>query len=186
MTGRLASRIGRKLLGKRRRFARDERGATAVEFGLLAFPFFAIVGAILEQSLVFLSGQVLTSAVQDASRLIRTGQATATNFDIDKFRDIMCGRLYGLFDCSEVHLMVTAYTNFSEVEFVAPVDWDCEIECGWTEDQEFAPGTANSVVIVQAHYKRPVIVSFGGAGQGNLGDGRRLLGAAAVFMNEPF
>lgn len=64
MATRLGSRIGRALLPRRPRgLARDERGATLVEFGLLAPFFFAIVGAIFETSVVFLSGQILDSAV---------------------------------------------------------------------------------------------------------------------------
>ena len=64
--------MARSPLRRWRGFAHDESGVTAIEFGLLAVPFFSILGAILETSLVFLSGQVLESAVQDASRLIRT------------------------------------------------------------------------------------------------------------------
>jgi Flp pilus assembly protein TadG len=38
-----------------RAFARNADGAVAVEFALLALPFFAIIGAILQTSVVFLS-----------------------------------------------------------------------------------------------------------------------------------
>ncbi len=62
------------------RFRRDEKGVTAVEFGLLSLPFFAIIGAILETSLIFMASQILDSAVNDSARLIRTGQAQAANF----------------------------------------------------------------------------------------------------------
>ncbi|RYE39513.1 MAG: pilus assembly protein, partial [Hyphomicrobiales bacterium] len=58
-------------------FGRDDRGVTIIEFGILALPFFTIIAAILETSLVFFAGQILDSAVQDAGRLIRTGQMQA-------------------------------------------------------------------------------------------------------------
>ena len=57
-------------ISRGRRFARDERGVTAVEFGILGLPFFTIIFAILETTMVFLAGQVLDGAVEDASRLI--------------------------------------------------------------------------------------------------------------------
>ena len=39
------------MLGRKgRNFARDERGVTAIEFGILALPFFMIIGATLETS----------------------------------------------------------------------------------------------------------------------------------------
>ena len=68
-------------------FARDERGATAIEFALLALPFFTLIFAILETSIVFLAGQILDSAVQDASRKIRTGQAQKPATTSTSFRD---------------------------------------------------------------------------------------------------
>ena len=57
-----------------RGFRRDERGTTAIEFGILGMPFFALLAAILETSYVFLAGQILDTAVQDSARFIRTGQ----------------------------------------------------------------------------------------------------------------
>ena len=64
------SGIGKVLLKNVRRLVRDQRAVTAIEFGMLAFPFFAIVGAILQTSVVFLASQVLESAVHDAARTI--------------------------------------------------------------------------------------------------------------------
>ncbi|WP_407649173.1 hypothetical protein [Devosia algicola] len=48
------------------------------------------MGAILETSLVFLSGQMLDSAVSDASRQIRTGQAVNATFNVADFRNLIC------------------------------------------------------------------------------------------------
>ena len=76
-------------------------------------PFFAIIGAILETALVFLASQVLDSAVQDASRLIRTGQAQAASFTIDDFRNSVCDKLFNLFTCSNLQIRVTTVTNFT-------------------------------------------------------------------------
>lgn len=191
MAGRLASMIGRALLPRRRGLLRDEGGVTAIEFGLLAVPFFSLIGAILETSMVFLSGQVLDSAVHDASRLIRTGQAqaeaVATGFDEDTFRARVCARTFGLFgDCSGIFVRVTLVTDFASATVTPPVDWDCETDCGWTEPEVFNPGQGSSIVLVQAYYKWPIILPLGSVGMANLADGRRLLGSVTVFRNEPF
>ena len=58
-----------------RRFRSNRRGSVAVEFSLIALPFFALLFAIIETALVFFASQVLETAVQDSSRLILTGQA---------------------------------------------------------------------------------------------------------------
>lgn len=189
MATKLTSLIGRALT--RRAFLRDQKGATLVEFGLLAVPFFAIMAAILETSMVFMAGQVLDSAVHDASRFIRTGQAQSANVDIARFRSEVCERLYNLFnDCSALHVEVRKLADFTSVSITPPVDWSCEDDdCDWTRPETY-PTNANAgpsdVMVVQVYYKWPIILNLGGLSLANLPDGRRLLGSAAVFRNEPF
>ena len=71
---------GRKAPGKKklnymlRRFRRDEEGVAAVEFAMVAFPFFFLLTTIIEASLFFFAGQMLESAVDRVGRDIRTGQ----------------------------------------------------------------------------------------------------------------
>ena len=192
MAKRPASQRGRVLLLRQRSFARDERGVTAVEFGLLALPFFAILGAILETSLVFLSGQVLDSAVYDVGRLIRTGQAQYANMTIDDFRSEVCVRTHGLLpNCDDgLHVEVQVINTFGELAITPPVDWHCDAALAgcneWTRAQSYTPGHGGDIVVVQVYYKLPTIVPFDGLGLNSLPDGRRLMGAATVFRNEPF
>lgn len=191
MAARLGSGIGRRLLPRRRRtLARDERGATLIEFGLLAPFFFAIVGAILETSVVLLSGQILDSAVQDVGRLIRTGQAQGTIVTAADFRSRVCDRLYGLFpNCStKLHVEVETIANFDAASISAPVDWtddDCVGPC-WTRDDSYTAGARSSVMMVQVYYKWPIILNMFDVTMSNLPTGERLLGSATVFRNEPF
>ncbi len=70
-----------------------------VEFGLVAAPFLALVFAIIETAVVFFAGQALETAVSDSSRLILTGQAQGQNFDVSAFKNAVCNKIYGLFDC---------------------------------------------------------------------------------------
>src|SRR6478736_2795197 len=98
-----------------RRFAADKRGATAVEFGLVATPFFALVFAIIEVAMVFFGGQILEKATQDASRKILTGQAQLANFDAAAFKNEVCSNLQIIFTCSNVYIDVKNYTQFSNV-----------------------------------------------------------------------
>jgi Flp pilus assembly protein TadG len=194
MATRLGSWIGRALLpGRWRGLARNERGATLVEFGLLAPFFFGIVGAILETSVVFLSGQILDSAVQDVGRLIRTGQAQGTIVSDTDFREKVCARLYGLFPNCDAKLFVDVQTiaNFDSASISAPVNWNCTDltaeECtAWTRDPAYTAGAGSSIMLVQVYYKWPIILNMFDVSMSNLPTGERLLGAATVFRNEPF
>lgn len=197
MARRLASRIGKVLPRRRaRQFLRDDRGVTIVEFGLLATPFFAIVGAILETSVVFLSGQILDGAVQDVSRLIRTGQAQQTSMTPEGFKTAVCDRVFGLLrDCEGpggLHVEVQVLDAFSDVDMTPPVNWTCDEDedaaaCAeWTRPEAFVPGQGSSIVTVQVYYQWPLILSMDWLGLSNLPSGKRLMAAAAAFRNEPF
>jgi len=81
-----------------RRFIRQQDGATAVEFAMVAAPFLAMMFAIIETAIVFFAGQTLETAGADSARLIMTGQAQTQGFDQTAFKNAVCGKIYGLFD----------------------------------------------------------------------------------------
>jgi Flp pilus assembly protein TadG len=177
------------------RFAREERGATAVEFGLLAAPFFALIYAILETAVVFLAGQILDSAVQDASRKLRTGEAQTATWNADRFREEICSRLYGMFDCSvgsdRLKIRVSVVASFGTATVLPAIGADCTAsgkpeDCEWTIVEDYSPGMGSEIVLVQAYYKWPTLVNIGGFNLATQADNSRLLSAVRVFLNEPF
>ena len=179
MAHRLFGRLPRRGKG----FIGDQRGTTALEFAILAIPFFVIIGAILETALVFLASQILDSAVQDASRLVLTGQAQNANYSLGDFRTAICDHLYGLFgDCSGLEIRVNTVTDFASATTSSPLD----SKGHFILVQQFQPGTGSDIVMVQVYYKWPVILNFGGFDLATSSDGTHLMGAVRVFENEPF
>jgi Flp pilus assembly protein TadG len=177
-----------------RAFCRDDEGATLIEFGILAIPFFTIIAAILETALIFLASQILDSAVQDASRSVRTGLAQSGGFDEDLFRAEVCSGLYNLFDCTagdseRLRINVAVVGDFTSAAATYPLatGGGCtSASCPWALAGTYDDGDANSVVMVRAYYKWPTIVNLPGFNFATLPDGSRLLGATRVFKNEPF
>lgn len=167
-------------------FARDQRGTTAIEFGLLAIPFFALVGATLETGLVSLAGQILDSAVQDSSRLIRTGQAQTANYNAALFEDAICDGLYGMFTCNELRVRVTVMVDFATAMAASPVVASGPNAGQWSIVEDYDDGVRDSIILVEAHYKWPVILNIGGFTLEDQPGGMRLLSAVRVFRNEPF
>lgn len=161
-----------------RRLARQEDGATAIEFGAIAFPFIFLLAAIVDTALVLFAGQTLETAVADTGRLIMTGQAQAQMLTPATFKDAVCARLQGgLFNCQAgVHLDVDVKEGFTDFDRSIPYDKDGNFQ----EDKvRFQPGGPNDIVRVRAFYQWPIYVSV-------LTGGQRLLIATAVFRNEPF
>jgi len=168
-------------------FARDTRGATAVEFAVLAPIFFALLGAILQTALTFFAAQVLESAMNDTSRAIRIGQALRESWTVSDFKSGVCNRLYGLFgSCSDLHVDVRQINSFADANIAVPLDLNCQKNCNWTEPDRWTTGDASSVMLVQVYYRYPVILKFGPSSSADLADGRHLLSSATIFRNEPF
>ena len=163
-----------------RHLVKQEDGATAVEFGLLALPFFALMFAIIETALVFFAGQTLETATADASRLIMTGQAqTTAGFDQAKFKESVCSRIYGLFDCANgVKIDVRTAATFSAANLSKPLDANGNL----MNDLMYSPGNAGDIVIVRVMYQWPIYVAL----LSNMAGGKRLLMATASFRNEPY
>jgi len=169
-----------------RRFVRRQEGAAAVEFALVALPFLALTFAILETALVFFAGQTLEAAASDSARLIMTGQAQTGGFDKDSFKDQVCARVYGLFDCQNgVYVNVKTYSDFSSgttaVTASAIKDGDLD-----TTKLEYDPGGPGDIVVVTLYYQWPIYVTLLGNKLDNLNGGKRLLVATSVFRNEPY
>ena len=155
-----------------RGFGKSEDGATAVEFALIALPFFALILAIIE------------TALASAGRLIRTGQAQSQGLTADTFKQSVCSRLSVMFDCStSLYVDVKTYTDFSSISLSVPVDANGNLK---TVGYTYTPGHGGSIVVVRAYYKWPVFVNQLGNNLSNMPDGTHLLTATAAFRNEPF
>ncbi|MGI9382041.1 MAG: TadE/TadG family type IV pilus assembly protein, partial [Methyloligellaceae bacterium] len=64
---------------------------------MVAAPFFALLFALIEIGLVFFGSFTLENAVEQASRMIRTGQAQQQGFSEDRFKQEVCDNVYVLF-----------------------------------------------------------------------------------------
>jgi Flp pilus assembly protein TadG len=168
-----------------RRFRRDQKGATAVEFGMIALPFLGLMFAIIETALVFFASQTLETAVADSARLIMTGQAQNQSFDKVKFKEAVCGRVKGLFNCSgEMKIDVRAYSQFTVANMSKPVPNQCAFN---DNDFQYNPGGPGDIVVVRVVYRWKIFTGLFGTSLADMsGCGTRVVMATATFRNEPF
>jgi Flp pilus assembly protein TadG len=164
-----------------RRLVQREDGAVAIEFALVATPFFAIVFATLETALMFFAGQVLETAVADSSRLILTYQAQSQNFDAAAFKDKVCTATSGLFSCTGINVDVRTAASFGAVDLSKPLDANGNLQNNFV----YQPGNPGDIVVVRVMYQWPLITQFSGFGMSDMAGGNKLLMATAVFRNEP-
>ena len=166
------------------RLGRDQRGATAVEFSLVAVPFFALIFAIFNTAFAIFAANTLETAVADTARLIRTGQAQTSGLTADTFKAKICGQLVYMFNCNAgLYVDVETYPTFGTIALSLPLDTNKNLK---TTGYAFTPGHGGDIVVVRAFYAWPIIVNGLGNNFANLGNGDLLLAATSAFRNEPF
>lgn len=167
-----------------RAFRRDTRGATAVEFGLLAIPFFLLLFAILETFLFLFASQTVETATQAAGRLIRTGQTQGLDFTEVEFKEAICRAMAGILNCEgNLHIDVRTINTFGAINLDPPLDENGNLD---PDNFTYDDGVAGDIVIVRAYYEWPLNTDLFGLGLANLGNGGRLISASTAFRNEPF
>ena len=170
---------------KRRRwraFVADRKGATAVEFALIATPFIGLLVGIIQTFLVFFAQQLLETSVHQSSRLILTGQAQAQTMTQTQFASVVCTNLPILFNCSNLMIDVQVAGSWSSANAGAPtltLDANGNVTNTW----QFNPGNPGDIVIVRVMYLWPVFMNPLLA---NLSNSTRLIMASAAFQNEAF
>ena len=171
----------------RRSLTQDASGATAVEFALIALPFFVLIFGLIELAILFLFSTTLDYGMAEASRRIRTGELqTQDDIDAADFKELLCGNLFGLMDCDDnLRIDVRVFASFNES---MNSDDDVQDDDGEFDDTQlsFAMGSANDIVMVRVFYEYQLFTPVMSAPLTNMPDGRRLLTSSMVFRNEPF
>lgn len=174
---RPAWRFFRRLRAARR----DRRGSVAIEFALVALPFFLFLFAIIEISLLFFVGQILDNAVNTVARQIRTGQAEAAALNEQEFKKLVCQGMLGLGDCgNNLYIDVKPQTSFAAADLSSPVD-----ENGNIKPTAFNHGGPLDIMIVRVFYTWPIFFNLLTTGI-DTGDGKRILSSIVAFRNEPY
>ena len=145
-----------------RRFRSDRSGATAVEFAMIAVPFFGLLFAIFQTAFVFLAQEGLDAATTAAARQLLTGQAQniSTITTANQFRNsLICSPtppakriLPSFINCSNLIVDVSqantfAGANVSKSFYTNPTT-------------NYNPGGADCIVVVRVVYPMPVYLSI--------------------------
>lgn len=165
-------------------FARDKRGATAVEFALVAAPFLALIIALIQTFLVFFAQQMLESIVRQSARLVMTGQVQSAQMTQAAFKQKVCEQIVILFNCSGLMVDMQVANSWTSANTGMPTltfDSSGKVTNTWQYD----PGDAGDIVVLRVMYEWPVVLGPLGFNLSNLSNGNRLIMSSAAFQNEP-
>lgn len=163
------------------RFARARDGATAVEFALIALPFFALLFGIMELGLLFVLSTTLDNATMKVSRTIRTGNSPPPT--AQSFKNKVCQELGWLAtDCaSNLFVDVDTFATFDEIVTPKPIDAN-----GVVKDGDYTPGQTSQIMLVRVFYQWSLIAPLVTQAKQNVAGGKTLITSTTTFRNEPY
>lgn len=170
---------------------RDERGAAAIEFAIVALPFLLFLFAILGYGLYFFTATSLESGVENAARKIRTGQAQKGDLTVGDFKNLVCKEAGSYISCDKLSVLVQNGSEWSDVTPLPCVDDENNMAGSTgssTDTISNYTGEASQVVLVTVCYQWDLaeVFSFLGLGKGSDGDGPAIIQAATAFRTEPY
>ena len=156
--------------GAGKRLLRSKDGAAAIEFAILAIPYFLIVFAIIETFIAYTAEQLVANAVDTMGRQLRTGNITYNhNADTDKdrsaFRTAFCGEISILIKCStqeiatpdKLWIEVKSYSEFTQMPKTVPLNGNGDLD---GPSLSYAPGGPGTKNMLRAYYKWEIITDL--------------------------
>lgn len=156
-----------------RRLARSRDGAAAIEFAILAIPYFMIIFAIIETFVAFSAEQLVSNAVETLSRELRTGRITynlgrSTDKTKSEFRQLFCDEISIMISCDaaeiatpkKLYLDIRTFTSFADMPTTIPRVSSAAMADLDTTSFAFTPGGAKSINMFRAYYRWPITVDI--------------------------
>jgi len=173
-----------------KRWRRDHRGTTAVEFGMVGLPFFMFVFGVIGVGSHFFTVNTIEHAVEAAARKIRTGQAQTDGTTVGDFKQSVCDEATSFIECNDklqIHIQ-----HAPDWDGIVPVS--CKDGAGLTAAAGAATdllsdysGEDSEAVLVTACYlwDLPASIPLITLGDPELG-GAAIIQAATTFRTEPY
>lgn len=169
-----------------RRFARHRRGATAVEFAMIAPLFFGSLFAIMETGTLYLKTTALEAGVEEAKRVTMTGQVAGSGnatAQLSKFKSAFCDQAGWIIPCDDVKWDVRAFQTFGAAAMPNRLKADKTFD---SSDLQFNPGKPCEIVVIRGYYMTKSITAMIRNDVAQLSSGDVVITGAAAFKNEPY
>jgi Flp pilus assembly protein TadG len=174
---------------RKSRYGADTRGVTAIEFAMIMPVFLMGMLVVLESGFMMFTEYVLQTSVQEASRLVRTGQAQKDRISEASFKDKICRIAGVIMNCSgKVKVYMKAEADFGALGTTPSyMDVGEKKADGTPGTSAFSCGGPSQAVALIATYDWDFVFPYFMSYFGNLnGNKTRRVGGFAMFKNEPF
>jgi Flp pilus assembly protein TadG len=152
---------------------------------MVGMPFMMLLFGIISVGLYFFTTFTLENAVEEAARLIRTGQVQESGMTADQFKQEICTRAPRFVDCAgKLRVNVQKFTGFGSI--TTPT---CTNSGGNLVDPAsttYAPGSAGDIVLVTVCYEWELGGRIPFLSISNMANGSALIQASTTFKTEPY
>lgn len=165
-----------------RRFIRAQRGATAVEFALIAPLFLGTLIVIFQVCIYLLAQQALQNAATQAGRLFMTN--SGQSLSQSQYKQAICTNYLPttLFSCNNLIVVVQSYSDFSSAATTVPALYS---NGSPITNFAYSPGAPGQVMVVQLVYPWSVISGPLGFTLANLPNSQAEMLGVTAFRVEP-
>lgn len=178
--------LPRKFSGAVKRACVDSKGATAVEFALLIFPFLMLLFAIMESALQLFITSALDTAVRKEARVLQIGAAQTAQTSAASFKQAICEQIPMPNACDNLIVDVRTVSDWHNITTRFSNSSESDRRLSAIGSPQFCLATDNQIVLVRAFLQLPVISGFWlVSGPDATGDTRGVT-ANHLFRVEPF
>jgi len=182
-------------LRPRTAFAANRRGTVALEFALLAIPFFVFVLGTMEVGYDFYVQAALTEAVHVAARSVQVGtsQGSATGAaEVSWVTSAVCPALGGRLNCSQLYVSVSSIPSGSGQNYYTYLTaHPASLTAMTSSSDSVCTGGATQMMLLRAYYLSPtflgmLVPSWSQVSPTSGGSRVHVSYAATGFVNEYF
>lgn len=162
-----------------------EDGVTAIEFALVAPWFLMMLFGIMAVGLYFFTTFTLENAVEQAARLIRTGQAQVAGMTAAQFKQKVCDNAPQYVDCTG-KVLVSVVSGADASLLTTP---SCTTAAGTlapSTTSVYTPGSSGVYVLVTVCYEWDLASNIPFLFLGGMSNGAALIQASTAFKTEPY
>lgn len=174
-------------VGKQARQGLGRRGATALEFGLIAVPVLTFMFVILALGIFGLYQQVLDNAVRDVTRQVQINASAASSSAL--FVSALCTQLAPIVSLTTCNSNITYAVQATSIASGFAALTPSAVSAGGTlPNTFFSSGTAygpNTNILIQVCWQAPFTIPFA-SGVLTAGTGGRCLYGIGAGRAEPY
>lgn len=149
------------------KFGVSRDGTAAIEFAILAIPYFLVVFAIIETFLAMMAEQVVVNATENMARRLRTGQISSS-ISKEDFRKSFCNEVSVMITCSadeikqeqKLYIDLRSFTAFKDIPTTIPLKPYGQYYDLDTSQFGFKPGGPETINMLRVYYRWRVIADI--------------------------